>query len=64
MLLANKRVDIFLSEYAFVVALRQVAQKLCVENKWITPLVNPSSLYAIPKVTLSISTSFPKIEQR
>jgi len=32
-----ERVDTFLSEYAFIVSLWQVVQKLCVEKKWISP---------------------------
>jgi len=30
--------DTFLSEYAFIVVLWQVVQKLCVEKKWILPI--------------------------
>ncbi len=32
-----ERTDSFLSEYAFIVVLWQVVQKLCLEKKWIPP---------------------------
>jgi len=32
-----KRLETFLSEYAFIIVLWQVVQKLCVEKKWIPP---------------------------
>jgi hypothetical protein len=31
----SKRVETFLSEYAFIIVLWQVVEKLCVEKKWI-----------------------------
>jgi len=32
-----ERVETFHSEYAFIIVLWQVVQKLCVEKKWIPP---------------------------
>jgi hypothetical protein len=33
----SERVETFHSEYAFIIVLWQVVQKLCVEKKWIPP---------------------------
>jgi len=33
----SERMEIFLSEYAFIFVLWQVVQKLCVDKKWIPP---------------------------